>query len=70
MASFPPVLAILSTVAFSVLFGPLGVLLAPPLTLLLMAAVEVLYVQHGLGETPEAEAMDIATGEPALEQKR
>ena len=45
--SFPPVLAILSTVAFSVLFGPLGVLLAAPLTLLLMAAVEVLYVQKG-----------------------
>jgi predicted PurR-regulated permease PerM len=54
--AFPPVLAILSTVAFSVLFGPLGVLLAAPLTLLLMAAVEVLYVQEGLGEAPEAEA--------------
>ncbi len=55
--SFPPVLAILSTVAFSILFGPLGVLLAAPLTLLLMAAVEVLYVQHGLGEAPEHDAM-------------
>ena len=53
--SFPPVLAILSTVAFSVLFGPLGVLLAAPLTLFLMAAVEVLYVQKGLGEAPETE---------------
>jgi predicted PurR-regulated permease PerM len=53
--AFPPVLAILSTVAFSVLFGPLGVLLAAPLTLVLMAAVEVLYVQHGLGEAPESE---------------
>ncbi len=55
--AFPPVLAILSTVAFSILFGPLGVLLAAPLTLLLMAAVEVLYVQHGLGEAPEQDAM-------------
>jgi predicted PurR-regulated permease PerM len=68
--SFPPVLAILSTVAFSVLFGPLGVLLAAPLTLLLMAAVEILYVQKGLGEAPEATTTDIATGEPALEQTR
>ncbi len=51
--AFPPVLAILSTVAFSVLFGPLGVLLAAPLTLLLMATVEILYVQQGLGESPE-----------------
>jgi predicted PurR-regulated permease PerM len=68
--SFPPVLAILSTVAFSVLFGPLGVLLAAPLTLSLMAAVEILYVQKGLGEAPEATTTDIATGEPGLEQTR
>ncbi len=51
--AFPPVLAILCTVAFSVLMGPLGVLLAAPLTLVLLALVEVLYVQHGLGEAPE-----------------
>ena len=31
--SFPPVLAILSTVAFGILFGPSGILLAAPLTL-------------------------------------
>lgn len=50
--SFPPVLAILSTVAFSLLLGPVGVLLAAPLTLFLMAVVEVLYVQQTLGEAP------------------
>lgn len=48
--SFPPVLAILCTVAFSLLLGPVGVLLAAPLTLFLMAVVEVLYVQQVLGE--------------------
>lgn len=53
--SFPPVLAILSTVAFSVLLGPVGVLLAAPLTLFLMAVVEVLYVQQVLGEAPIGE---------------
>ena len=52
--AFPPVFAILSTVAFSVLLGPLGVLLAAPLTLVLMAVVEIVYVQHGLGEAPES----------------
>jgi predicted PurR-regulated permease PerM len=54
--SLPPVLAILSTVAFSLLFGPLGVLLAAPLTLLLTATVEILYVQQGLGVAPDTEA--------------
>ena len=52
--SLPPVLAILSTVAFSVLFGPAGVLLAAPLTLLLMVAVDLLYVQQGLGDDASA----------------
>ena len=51
--SLPPVLAILSTVACSILFGPSGILLAAPLTLVLMTLVEVLYVQDGLGKTPE-----------------
>ena len=51
--SLPPVLAILSTVAFGLLLGPSGVLVAAPLMLLLMTAVEVVYVQKGLGESPE-----------------
>ena len=59
--SLPPVLAILSTVAFTLLFGPAAVLLAAPLTLFLMAAVEVLYVQAGLGEKQE--------GAPELENE-
>ncbi len=57
--SFPPVLAILSTVAFSMLLGPLGMLLAAPLTLFLMAVIEILYVQHGLGIAPEAGALRV-----------
>jgi predicted PurR-regulated permease PerM len=62
--SFPPVLAILSAVVFSVLFGPVGVLLAAPLTLLLMEVVEILYVQQGLGEAPESQV----AAEPAPER--
>ena len=70
--AFPPVLAILSTVSFSLLFGPLGVLLAAPLTLFLMAAVEVLYVQKGLGEPPEVTASAVAdlSGAAAPEHAR
>jgi predicted PurR-regulated permease PerM len=65
--SFPPVLAILSTVAFSVLFGPVGVLLAAPLTLVLMAAVELLYVQQALGEAPIDEAPSVPADKRPLE---
>ena len=68
--SFPPVLAILSTVSFSMLFGPVGALLAAPLTLTLMAAIEVLYVQQGLGEAPETDAMDSGSNEASLAQTR
>jgi len=57
--SMPPVLAILSTVAFALLFGPAAVLLAAPLTLFFMAAVEVLYVQAGLGEKEVPTAVDV-----------
>ena len=49
----PPVLAIVSTFAFSLIFGTFGVLLAAPLTLLFLTVVELLYVQGGLGEDPE-----------------
>lgn len=51
--SLPPVIAILSTVACGILFGPSGIFLAAPLTLALLTVIEVLYVQQGLGEAPE-----------------
>ena len=44
----PPVLALLSTVGFSVLFGPSAVLLAAPLTLFFLLAIEVLWVEQSL----------------------
>ena len=48
--SLPPVLSLLSIVAFSILFGPTAVPLAAPLTLFLIVVVEVLYIEQGLGE--------------------
>ncbi len=63
--ALPPALAILSTVAFGLLFGPLGVLLAAPLTLFFLVAVERLYVQNGLGEAPE----EIDISEPVVSKE-
>ena len=48
----PPVLTLLSTVAFTVLFGPSGVLLAVPLMLFLMLVVEIILAGPPSG--PEA----------------
>lgn len=46
----PPVLSIFSTLVFAVLLGPLGVLLAGPLTVVALVSVEGLYVEDLLGE--------------------
>ena len=66
--SLPPVFAILSTVACSLLLGPSGVLLAAPFTLLLLTTVEVLYVQKGLGEAPETDGSLSRTAVPSVAQ--
>ena len=50
--ALPPVLSLLATVTFTILFGPSAVLLAAPLTLVLLVTVEVLYVEATLGESP------------------
>ena len=44
-----------------------GVLLAAPLTLFVMASVELLYVQEGLGELPEPKATNPSLGAAAVE---
>jgi predicted PurR-regulated permease PerM len=45
----PPVFSLLSIIAFGILLGPSSVLVAAPLTLFLMVAVDVLYVEPGFG---------------------
>ena len=54
VVALPPVVTLLSTVAFTILFGPAGVLLAIPLTLFLMLAVEVFFA--GQSSEPKAVA--------------
>ncbi len=51
--ALPPVLSLLSTVVFTVLFGPSAVLLAAPLTLVFLVTVELLYIKAALGEPPD-----------------
>ena len=50
----PPVLTIFSTLAFTVMFGPSGVLLASPLVLVAIVGIEVFYLESHLGRPPPA----------------
>lgn len=47
--SLPPVLTIFGTLACTVLFGPSGIVLASPLILLLIVAIQVFYLEGVLG---------------------
>lgn len=49
----PAVTTIFSTLAFAVLFGPSGVIVASPLALLIIVAVRLFYIEDRLGEPPE-----------------
>lgn len=49
IVSLPPVLTVFSMITFGLIFGPFGVLLATPLTVVAMVAVEMLYVHDALG---------------------
>ena len=50
IAGIPMALALFSIVAFGVLFGPLGVILATPLTLVALVLVKSLYLRDMMGE--------------------
>jgi predicted PurR-regulated permease PerM len=46
----PPVLTLFATLVFGLLLGPVGVLLAAPLAVVLLVAVNALYIEGILGE--------------------
>jgi len=50
MVNLPPLLTIFSLVVFAALFGPLGVLFAVPLAVVIFVMVKILYVRDVLGE--------------------
>jgi predicted PurR-regulated permease PerM len=47
----PPALTIIAQVLFTLIAGPLGLLLASPLVAVLMVLVQMLYVEDALGDT-------------------
>lgn len=49
-AELPPVLGLFAVVALGVLFGPLGVILGTPLTIIVMVLVRQLYIRNTLGD--------------------
>ncbi len=49
-ASLPPVLTLISTVTLGLIFGPLGFIIAPPLTLVALVVYRELYEEMVLGE--------------------
>jgi predicted PurR-regulated permease PerM len=49
-ASLPPVLTLIATVAFGLIFGPLGFIIATPLTLVVLVIYRELYSEMVLGE--------------------
>jgi len=51
--SLPPAVTLFAVVAFGLLFGPLGVLFATPLAVVVMVAVKTLWVREALGEPTE-----------------
>ena len=46
----PPVLTLFATLVFGLLLGPVGVLLAAPLTVVLLVVINALYLEDVLGE--------------------
>jgi predicted PurR-regulated permease PerM len=46
----PPVLTLFAALVFGLLLGPIGVLLAAPLAVVLLIAVNALYIEGMLGE--------------------
>lgn len=51
-AKLPPVLGLFALVAAATLFGPVGVIVAAPLTIVLITLTRKLYVEHVLGRHP------------------
>ena len=61
--SLPPVLTILAQVAFGLLFGVLGVLLASPIAAVVLVAVQMIYIEDVLGDREIEVRAEEQTGE-------
>lgn len=68
--AIPPALALFAVVAMSLAFGPLGMLLAAPLTVVLFVMVRRLYVQDALGKGEGADTTREQTDDSAEQPPR
>jgi predicted PurR-regulated permease PerM len=59
----PPVLSLFSVLAFAVVFGPVGLILAVPLTVVVYVLIKKLYVRETLGEATPVPGEDAAREE-------
>ena len=48
--SLPPLISVFSTLVFTILFGPFAVMIAVPLTIVVMEAIEIFHVEAIIGE--------------------
>lgn len=64
--SLPPVVSLISIIAFAALLGPSAVLVAVPMALLVLVALDVLYVEPVLGSSPASD--DVGVGPRDLKQ--
>jgi predicted PurR-regulated permease PerM len=51
VVELPPILTLFATLVFGLLLGPIGVLLAAPLTVVLLVLVNTFYLEDILGDT-------------------
>ena len=65
--SLPPALSLLSVLAFGVVFGPVGLVLAVPLTVVAFVLVKKLYVRETLGEDTPVPGEETAREEAQAE---
>ena len=64
IAGIPMALSLFAIVAFGILFGPLGIILATPLTMIVLVMVRSLYIRDLLGEEVELPGEEKKTDTP------
>ena len=62
VVSIPPAVTLFALLGLGVLFGPVGILLAAPLTVAMFVAVNKLYVRDALGRDTDVPGLDEARG--------
>jgi predicted PurR-regulated permease PerM len=58
LVAVAPVVSLFSLAALGVLFGPIGLVLSAPLTVIIVVCVKALYVRDILGEAIDLKDMD------------